>query len=544
MIAPPKPDPRATPEDSRRATLRKIMDPSLGRAIGIAAADVTAGDPVMVSGMPGASGAVFTQEKIKNGKKVTATWTLGDTTSCQLLNPIDEEMLETFITDDKWVMQEKHDGKRMLLGYPGEGTVEAWNRKGQLIEPPEEFCSVLQKCFAGFQFVIDGEACGDKYWVFDILWLEGLDCRKLPYEERLVNLGMLIRSAKPQDVIRQVVTADTTMQKKSLVRAIKSAEREGVAIKDKECPYTAGRPNSFGPALKFKFVESASCAVIKVNAKRSVELGLYKPGVKLTDRDLSDSAREELSKHLTSVGNVTIPANHEIPNVGDAVEVQYLYAYKGGCLYQPVYKGRRDDVPVDTLDKLKYKPGEMPAGVVRGKFEDLTNEIVDALKAEEASKVEVAKVTLGLAKDKKYFKLDDGRLLKLLTLKQLSELPVGTPLVDVNGDPYTAGPELDDDTRGGFSGYGLLVPTVDEAKSLGAWGDEIAEIAETVERPGKAFVEFVESIVKEIRVGEVSPATSTESMAARMEKELRAKAERAPLPPRPDIIDSEFEDRY
>jgi bifunctional non-homologous end joining protein LigD len=38
------------------------------------------------------------------------------------------------------------------------------------------------------------------------------------------------------------------------------------------------------------------------------------------------------------VGNVTVPAP------GDVVEVRYLYAYRGGSLYQPVYLGRREDV--------------------------------------------------------------------------------------------------------------------------------------------------------------------------------------------------------
>ena len=41
---------------------------------------------------------------------------------------------------------------------------------------------------------------------------------------------------------------------------------------------------------------------------------------------------------------------------GDMVEIKYLYAYKGGSLYQPQYLGIRDDK--DTPDKesqLKFK---------------------------------------------------------------------------------------------------------------------------------------------------------------------------------------------
>ena len=59
----------------------------------------------------------------------------------------------------------------------------------------------------------------------------------------------------------------------------------------------------------------------------------------------------------TGVGNVTIPANCEIPQKGDLVEVRYLYAYKGGSLYQPTYLGKRSDVDEDecVLNQLKYK---------------------------------------------------------------------------------------------------------------------------------------------------------------------------------------------
>ncbi len=95
---------------------------------------------------------------------------------------------------------------------------------------------------------------------------------------------------------------------------------------------------STGTALKCKFWASCSCVVLKVNARRSVEL--------------------ELSGR--SVGNVTIPPNHEIPVAGQIVEIRYLYvASPGGSLYQPIYLGVRDDVHITdcTFERqgIKYK---------------------------------------------------------------------------------------------------------------------------------------------------------------------------------------------
>jgi bifunctional non-homologous end joining protein LigD len=107
-----------------------------------------------------------------------------------------------------------------------------------------------------------------------------------------------------------------------------------------DAPFSPGRPNSGGPQLKFKFVESASFVVTGINTKRSVTLGLY-------DGD-----------RLVPAGNVTIPPNHAIPQKGTVAECRYLYAHKqSGAIYQPVYLGPRTDIPPSEcgVDQLKYK---------------------------------------------------------------------------------------------------------------------------------------------------------------------------------------------
>jgi bifunctional non-homologous end joining protein LigD len=92
--------------------------------------------------------------------------------------------------------------------------------------------------------------------------------------------------------------------------------------------------------LKFKFVETASFIVTARNEKRSVTLCLF-------DGD-----------ELAHAGNVTNPPNHAVPAVGEVVEVRYLYAFReSGSIYQPVYLGKRCDIPQAdcTTDQLKYK---------------------------------------------------------------------------------------------------------------------------------------------------------------------------------------------
>jgi bifunctional non-homologous end joining protein LigD len=113
-----------------------------------------------------------------------------------------------------------------------------------------------------------------------------------------------------------------------------------VVIKDSDSTYTSGRPASGGPHLKFKFVETASFIVTGHNQKRSVTLGLY-------DGD-----------EVVGAGNVTIPPNHAIPQVGTVVETRYLHAYReSGKIFQPIYLGKRDDIPAEecTVKQLKFK---------------------------------------------------------------------------------------------------------------------------------------------------------------------------------------------
>ncbi|MBU6326796.1 MAG: hypothetical protein KGQ89_04130 [Verrucomicrobia bacterium] len=77
-----------------------------------------------------------------------------------------------------------------------------------------------------------------------------------------------------------------------------------------------------------------------INAQRSVMLGLYGGDT------------------LIPAGNVTIPPNHAIPAKDDVVEVRYLYAFKeSGNIYQPVYLGKRSDIPVSEcmVEQPKYK---------------------------------------------------------------------------------------------------------------------------------------------------------------------------------------------
>jgi bifunctional non-homologous end joining protein LigD len=255
----------------------------------------------------------------------------------QLLNPIDEAEVERLLHDDDYCAQEKHNGRHILIRKQ-ESQIDGINKKGLLVGLPVSVLDDIRNLPG--TFTPDGESVGDYYHAFDLLVLNGKDLRPLPYRKRLASLMNLLASAQHR-FIKYTETAFTTKQKIALLKRLKTENREGIVFKRLDAPYTPDRPNSGGPQLKHKFCATASCVVAKLNVRRSVE-------IRLLNRE-----------GWIPCGNVTIPANHKIPAVGQVIEVRYLYAHKeSNALYQPVYLGPRDDVDVSecVLRQLKYKP--------------------------------------------------------------------------------------------------------------------------------------------------------------------------------------------
>jgi len=255
----------------------------------------------------------------------------------QLLNPIDEDQAKQLIADDDWWMQEKFDGKRILIRKDRDQVIGI-NRKGLAVAIARPIARHA-RTIGGRRWLMDGECVGDAYFAFDLLEHDGVDLRKEPYRHRLDALSAIVATGG-NGAIRVRGTATGTARKQDTLAALCRIKAEGVVFKRHAAPYTPGRPASGGDQLKLKFTATASCIVAKANrTKRSVALVLLDGGKRI------------------AVGNVTIPPNQPIPRAGSVVEVRYLYTYPGGSLFQPVCLGRRDDIDPKacTLGQLKYK---------------------------------------------------------------------------------------------------------------------------------------------------------------------------------------------
>ncbi len=242
---------------------------------------------------------------------------------CQLLNPIEKDELSRLLTGRTHCLQEKHDGRRLMVRKQGD-TITGINRRGLVVAIPDAIRKAVENL--PVDVLIDGEAVGDTLHAFDLLELKGTNIRQRPYLHRFAGLLTLLDPQHPH--LRPVTTISHPPDKKIMFDTFKLTGSEGVVFKDFEAPFSIGRPASGGSQLKYKFVESASFIVTARNQKRSVTLGLF---------DGND---------LVGAGNVTIPPNHAVPEKGEVVECRYLYAFRAsGSIYQPVYHGKRATSP-------------------------------------------------------------------------------------------------------------------------------------------------------------------------------------------------------
>jgi bifunctional non-homologous end joining protein LigD len=255
----------------------------------------------------------------------------------QLLNPIDEQEVKRLLKDPYWALQEKFDGRRVLLQKQGE-TITAINRKGLTIGFASSIGISAQKITSNF--IMDGECVGDVFYAFDLLEWDDEDYRSKPYSRRLVQLSSVLLNRPTVTHIEFVQTATDPANKERLFRHLQAERKEGVVFKRLSAPYTPGRPNSGGNQLKHKFYATCSAVLSKSNDKRSIELRLLN------------------GQGWIPCGNVTIPPNFKVPAVGEVVECRYLYAFReSNALYQPVYLGPRRDIEQHecVLSQLKYK---------------------------------------------------------------------------------------------------------------------------------------------------------------------------------------------
>lgn len=250
----------------------------------------------------------------------------------QLLNDADDTTLEQCLKSPAWGLQEKMDGNRLCVEHDGE--VKAINKKGILIQAIDSHITLIKS--VGVSITVDGENVGGKYYIFDLISYDGQDLRDLSVLARYNKLLEI-----PELANNVVPMYFDEASKRAKFEEVRARGGEGVVFKQISSKYVGGRPTKGGMQLKYKFWKSDTFIVSSIHAtKSSIGISTIKDGASVV------------------IGNATIPPNYPFPKLGNFVEIIYLYCYpNGGSIYQPKYKGIRNDQDESDCQysKLKFK---------------------------------------------------------------------------------------------------------------------------------------------------------------------------------------------
>jgi len=236
---------------------------------------------------------------------------------------------QRYIRDSNFGISQKVDGHRLLIKVQ-ERKLVGYNRQGDR-RPVPTILNVLTRLPGTWWF--DGELIKGEYYIFDLLQTPQGDTTGLPFEERDSILRNVLSVQRP--ALHYLPTH--TQNKEEFFEYCQKTRTEGVVFKRLDAPYLQGRSKK---QLKFKFVHTIDCIVTnsRLDDKDNLEIGLMSNG------------------QIVNCGRVSaLTGDGPKVNVGDVVEVTYLYTSKERHLYQPVRpKIRTDKKPEDcTVDQLE-----------------------------------------------------------------------------------------------------------------------------------------------------------------------------------------------
>jgi ATP-dependent DNA ligase len=242
--------------------------------------------------------------------------------------------LPTYINDSAWILQQKVDGIRAQLVFaPGE---QPWFRSGtgEVLKSSAaaKTTTPILKAFGPHPataagYTVDGEVLNGTFYAFDLIPDGG---EATPLADRLAALE-LWHSLEALPNIELLPTARTTAEKTLLSLKVYEQGGEGWIAKRLTGTYDYGQRVEH--SLKLKITTTVDCVVLDRNrdGKHNFVLGVYRDGA------------------LSEIGCASAIGK---PNaqVGEVVEVKYLYVGADGRLTQPTVLRLRTDKPATDCD--------------------------------------------------------------------------------------------------------------------------------------------------------------------------------------------------
>jgi bifunctional non-homologous end joining protein LigD len=233
-----------------------------------------------------------------------------------------------------------------------------------------EVCALDERGVPRFQLLQDraGQPARLAYFVFDLLWLDGEDLRRLPLEERRARLARVL-AGSPKDSCIGLSSA-VPGEPREVLRIACSSGLEGIVAKEKGSPYAGGRVTTW---LKIKCTlrqEFAIAGYVPLLGTRIGEVGGLILALKGSDgafhfagkvgTGFTSAMRAKLGK-LLEADHVDEPPLVDAPRLKGARwarlkhvgEVEFIEWTSASELRHPSFQGLRKDKTPDECVREK-----------------------------------------------------------------------------------------------------------------------------------------------------------------------------------------------
>lgn len=309
------------------------------------------------------------------------------------LSPMLATLSKTIPEGGEWIFEKKYDGYRALASVK-KNKVELWSRNGVSFLKP--FPSLVKALSHMPQDAIfDGEAVVEDqhgrplfsllkkgeplpsgftltYYTFDLIALDGHDLREFGLAQRKELLLLLLAKVNSPQLVNSPLLIGSRED------VLENAERlgwEGVMAKELGSRYLSGRRSALWRKIKFQQSQEAiiigytqsennrngfGALVLAIQGKDGLEY-IGNCGSGFTEDDL-----EEISCLMFPLETVDKPFPITVKVANERAvtwikpkliaEVSFFEWTPDGKMRHPVFKGLRDDKPLDSIEKEKELP--------------------------------------------------------------------------------------------------------------------------------------------------------------------------------------------
>lgn len=177
------------------------------------------------------------------------------------------------VASDRWAVEPKVNGKRLLIDGTGDNPV-AYNKEGDRTVLPLVLRPMAEK-LVRVNAILDGELIGNIFYPFDMPQLGTTFDRSAEWRKRRLAVEAFVHRVKMPEV-KLLPAAGSPKKKQQVIDRVWAGGFEGIVFKRVDSRYEPGQRT--GSWTKWKNVRTVDCVIAHfATDKHSMDLAVYHP---------------------------------------------------------------------------------------------------------------------------------------------------------------------------------------------------------------------------------------------------------------------------